>query len=47
MDIDCEQHHASLAVSDVAVAVEFYTKKLGFWVAFAEGDPPTFARQRR
>ncbi len=43
MDIDCEQHHASLAVSDVAAAVEFYTKKLGFWVAFAEGDPPTFA----
>src|SRR5438094_822120 len=43
MDIDCEQHHASLAVSDVAAAVEFYTKNLGFWVAFAEGDPPTFA----
>ena len=43
MDIDCEQHHASLAVSDIAAAVEFYTKKLGFWVAFAEGDPPTFA----
>jgi len=43
MNIDCEQHHASLAVSDVAVAVEFYTKKLGFWVAFTEGDPPTFA----
>ena len=30
MNIDCEQHHASLAVSDVAAAVEFYTKKLGF-----------------
>ena len=43
MNIDCEQHHASLAVSDVAAAVEFYTKKLGFWVAFTEGDPPTFA----
>lgn len=43
MNVDCEQHHASLAVSDVAAAVEFYTKKLGFWVAFAEGDPPTFA----
>lgn len=41
--IDCEQHHASLAVSDVRAAVEFYTKKLGFWLAFAEGDPPTFA----
>lgn len=43
MNIDCEQHHASLAVSDVAAAVAFYTKKLGFWVAFTEGDPPTFA----
>ena len=43
MHVDCEQHHASLAVSDVAAAVEFYTKKLGFWVAFTEGDPPTFA----
>jgi catechol 2,3-dioxygenase-like lactoylglutathione lyase family enzyme len=43
MNIDCEQHHASLAVSDVAAAVELYTKKLGFWVAFTEGDPPTFA----
>ena len=43
MNIDCEQHHASLAVSDAAAAVEFYTKKLGFWVAFTEGDPPTFA----
>ena len=43
MHVDCKQHHASLAVSDVAAAVEFYTKKLGFWAAFAEGDPPTFA----
>ena len=41
--IDCEQHHAGLVVSDVQAAVEFYTKKLGFWLAFAEGDPPTFA----
>ena len=43
MNVDCEQHHAGIAVSDVAAAVEFYTKKLGFWVAFTEGDPPTFA----
>jgi catechol 2,3-dioxygenase-like lactoylglutathione lyase family enzyme len=41
--IECEQHHATLAVSDVAAAVEFYTAKLGFWVPFTEGDPPTFA----
>ena len=42
-DVDCEQHHASLAVSDVAAAVEFYTTKLGFWSPFMEGDPPSFA----
>jgi catechol 2,3-dioxygenase-like lactoylglutathione lyase family enzyme len=41
--IDCEQHHATLSVSDVAVAADFYTKKLGFTLAFTEGDPPTFA----
>jgi len=33
MHIDCEQHHASLAVSDVAAAVELYTKKFGFRLA--------------
>jgi catechol 2,3-dioxygenase-like lactoylglutathione lyase family enzyme len=32
-----------LLVSDVRAAAEFYTKKLGFTLAFAEGDPPTFA----
>lgn len=42
-DIDCENYHATLAVSDVRSAVDFYTTKLGFWLAFAEGDPPTFA----
>ncbi|HEV7242800.1 MAG TPA: VOC family protein [Thermoanaerobaculia bacterium] len=41
--IECEQHHASLAVSDVRAAVEFYTTKLGFWVAFTWGDPPSIA----
>src|SRR5205807_3687302 len=41
--IECEQHHASLTVSDVRAAVEFYTTKLGFWSPFMEGDPPTFA----
>jgi catechol 2,3-dioxygenase-like lactoylglutathione lyase family enzyme len=41
--IDCEQHHAGLAVADVRAAVEFYTTKLGFRTAFTYGDPPTFA----
>ena len=41
--IECEQHHATLSVQDVRAAVDFYTNKLGFWLAFAEGDPPTFA----
>jgi len=42
-DVECEQHHSGLAVTDVAAAVEFYTTKLGFQLAFADGDPPTFA----
>ena len=41
--VECEQHHASLAVSDVRTAVDFYTSKLGFWLAFTWGDPPTIA----
>lgn len=41
--VDCERYHACLAVDDVRAAVDFYTTKLGFWLAFAEGDPPTFA----
>jgi catechol 2,3-dioxygenase-like lactoylglutathione lyase family enzyme len=41
--IDCEQLHASLAVTDILAAVEFYTNKLGFKLAFTWGDPPTFA----
>lgn len=42
-EVDCEQHHASLAVSDVPAAVEFYTTKLGFRSAFTMGDPPSMA----
>lgn len=42
-DVECEMHHTTLVVSDVRAAVEFYTNRLGFWVAFMEGDPPTFA----
>lgn len=41
--IDCEQHHATLSVSDVRAAADFYANRLGFVVAFTEGDPPTFA----
>ena len=43
MDIECERHHAGLAVADVQAAVDFYTQKLGFKLAFTWGDPPTFA----
>jgi len=43
MQIECEQHHAGLAVPDVRAAVDFYTSKLGFREAFTWGDPPTFA----
>jgi catechol 2,3-dioxygenase-like lactoylglutathione lyase family enzyme len=41
--VDCERHHATLSVTDVARAVEFYETKLGFRRAFMDGNPPTFA----
>jgi catechol 2,3-dioxygenase-like lactoylglutathione lyase family enzyme len=41
--VDCEQVHPGFAVSEVLAAVEFYTKKLGFRLAFTWGEPPTFA----
>ncbi len=41
--VDCEQHHASLSVSDVLAAVDFYINKLGFSLGFTWGDPPTMA----
>ncbi|MCM3872774.1 MAG: VOC family protein [Pyrinomonadaceae bacterium] len=41
--VDCEQFHASLPVSDVIAASDFYRTKLGFWVAFTSGEPPTMA----
>lgn len=37
-EVECERHHAALAVSDVAAAVDFYTTKLGFRPAFGDGD---------
>jgi catechol 2,3-dioxygenase-like lactoylglutathione lyase family enzyme len=42
-EIECEKAHAGLAVSDINAAVDFYTTKLGFWLAFTFGEPPTFA----
>ena len=42
-EVDCETQHATLAVSDIASAVRFYTEKLGFRLGFTWGDPPTFA----
>jgi len=42
-EIECEQQHATLPVSDVPAAVDFYTKKLGFRLAFVWGEPPEFA----
>jgi catechol 2,3-dioxygenase-like lactoylglutathione lyase family enzyme len=41
--IECEQVHAGLAVTDLATAIDFYVKKLGFRQAFTWGEPPTFA----
>lgn len=42
-DIDCEQIHPSLSVSDVRAAAEFYSTKLGFTPAFIFGEPPEMA----
>src|ERR1700722_19640226 len=33
-----------LIVTDMAAACEFYTRKLGFAVAFSHGDPPFYAQ---
>ncbi len=41
--VECEQIHPALAVTDIPAAVDFYTNKLGFTLAFTWGDPPTFA----
>ena len=42
--IECEQLHAGLVVPDITEAVDYYTKKLGFRLAFTwGGEPPTFA----
>ncbi|MGC2698358.1 MAG: VOC family protein [Candidatus Angelobacter sp.] len=42
--VECDQIHAVLAANDIPAAVDFYTKKLGFKLAFTwGGDPPSFA----
>lgn len=41
--IDCEQQHVSVFVADLAAAIDFYTKRLGFTLAFQWGEPPHFA----
>ena len=43
--IECERVHPTLPVPDVAVAVEFYTSRLGFTLGFnwPEDGRPTFA----
>ena len=41
--VDCEYHHTGLPVSDLLAAVEFYTTRLGFNLAFTWGSPPTMA----
>jgi len=42
-EIECEQIHPALVVSDIRAAADFHTKKLGFWLAFTWGDPPSMA----
>ncbi len=42
-EVECEQQHAELFVSDIPAAVDFYTRKLGFKLAFTAGDPPHMA----
>ncbi len=41
--VQCEMLHPTLYVPDIAAAVDFYEKKLGFFAAFTLGDPPDMA----
>jgi catechol 2,3-dioxygenase-like lactoylglutathione lyase family enzyme len=36
-------HHTTLVVRDVQEAADFYSTRLGFWTAFTDGAPATFA----
>ena len=42
-EVDCERQHPSLPVRDVAAAVDFYVRKLGFKLGFTYGEPPSMA----
>ena len=42
-DVECDQQHASLRVESIPDAVDFYTKRLGFRLAFTWGEPPAMA----
>lgn len=42
-EVDCERQHPTLAVRDVAAAIDFYITKLGFTLGFTWGDPPGIA----
>jgi catechol 2,3-dioxygenase-like lactoylglutathione lyase family enzyme len=42
-NVECDQLHATLSVPDVLTAVEYYTGKLGFTLAFTWGDPVEMA----
>lgn len=42
-EIRCERFHATLGVSDLHAALEFYTTKLGFDEGFRWGEPLSFA----
>ncbi len=41
--IDCERYHTTLCVSDIPAAIDYYTNRLGFELAFTWGEPPTMA----
>lgn len=43
MLIECAQVHPALCVTNVSAAAAFYEKKLGFTLAFTQGDPPSMA----
>lgn len=42
-DVECTTCHAILLVADVAASARHYVERLGFRLAFTEGDPPVFA----
>jgi catechol 2,3-dioxygenase-like lactoylglutathione lyase family enzyme len=41
--VECEKQHPALRVANIAGAVEFYTKNLGFQIGFTWGEPPEIA----